>query len=90
MYYFAFQPEVYYTSLKVDYSKSLVTHYHPFFKMHLCTISCNCCKAMLGYEVETVNENTIWMQGRLLIDIAQCCVLKETKEYTNRLMKLLK
>jgi hypothetical protein len=45
---------------------------------------------MLGYEVETVNENTIWMQGRLLIDIAQCCVLKETKEYTNRLMKLLK
>lgn len=69
-----------YSSFKIDYTKSYVTDYHPFFMMHMFYIECAKCSNQIGYQVETVNANTLWMQGRFLIDASKCALIKDGKD----------
>lgn len=79
-----------YSSFKIEYDKSIVTDYHPFFMMHMFYIECAKCSSQIGYQVQTVNPNTSWMQGRFLIDASKCSMIKEGKDEMPRLIKLFK
>lgn len=77
-----------YSSFKIDYGKSLRLEYHPFFMMHMLLIECAKCGNNLGYQVETVNENTIWMDGRTLIDASKCSIMKDGKDEMSKIIKV--
>ena len=66
--------------MKVIYDKSLIKSYHPFFKMHMFQVECAECKNLLGYVVETVNENTLWLEGRMLVDASSCSLMKDGRD----------
>jgi hypothetical protein len=53
-------------------------------------VSCKECNFQLGNEIETVNANTLWMEGRILIDPSKCSIIKDGKECIEKVVKLLK
>ena len=51
-------------------------------------IECAKCGNNLGYQVETVNENTIWMVGRMLIDASKCAIMKDGRDEMQKIIKM--
>lgn len=57
------------STLKINYKKNLYFPVHPYLFMYALEISCEHCGFSLGIKVETVNENTKWLLGKLLINV---------------------
>lgn len=53
-------------------------------------VACVECTLPLGYQVETVNENTLWMQNRIIVDVQSCALLKDGNDHMSKLIKTLK
>lgn len=40
--------------------------------------------------MQTVNENTVWMEGRILINIANCAMLRDGRDDMGKIIRSLR
>jgi hypothetical protein len=76
-------------SLNIDYSYSFLVDCHPFLKMYMFSVSCSYCKHILGFLIETVNLNTIWMKNRIIIDVKNLICMIDGKNSIKKVIKNL-